>query len=344
MESRPWWPKGIALSHGEDSITTSWGTMPLHIPDVSIEWWNTMEGTWGEWPKAEKMELMSENRTGMWYDIGEFKALIIPIPTGKQSSRLWRNPQLRASLEMHLQLPIAGVDKDGDHILVYPKGEPRKISAKSLAGLHNSLIAGNWSTPQDEYGWNDRLKKVEDTLKTSTLWRAPHSYNTIGIPRIELDGMMPVPIPLSEYILWPKDTNLPMIRQVMKHGVMHEWRELMLKRYCGEDVMRTATGGVAHIIYDLKLLEKAEATAFDLDSKDLDKYLDGVDRFQAKLGIMRLMLMGTPLAIIGLVASYMLGRAGEFDNPSIGYWTFGIIWLISAVAYTLTEPDWRQEL
>ena len=53
--------------------------------------------------------------------------------------------------------------------------------------------------------------------------------------------------------------------------------------------------------------------------------------------------MGSPLAIIGLIASYMLG-AGEFDNPRIGYWTFGIIWFISAVAYTLTEPDWRQEL
>jgi len=135
-----------------------------------------------------------------------------------------------------------------------------------------------------------------------------------------------------------------MIRQVMKHGVMLEWRSLILARYCGEDVMRTATGGIAHIIYDLKLLEKAEATAFDLDSKELDKYLDGVDRFQAKLGIMRLMRMGSPLAIFGLIATFMLGRAGEFDNPSIGYWTFGIIWVISAVAYTLTEPDWRQEL
>ena len=71
--------------------------------------------------------------------------------------------------------------------------------------------------------------------------------------------------------------------------------------------MRTATGGVAHIIYDLKLLEKAEATAFDLDSKELDKYLDGVDRFQAKLGIMRLMRMGSPLAIFGLIATFMLG-------------------------------------
>ncbi|MGB0202488.1 MAG: hypothetical protein ACPF9L_06960, partial [Candidatus Poseidoniaceae archaeon] len=99
MESHPWWPKGIALSHSDDSITTSWGTLPLHVPEVSVEWWNSMEGTWGEWPKAEKMELLNENRTGMWYDIGEFKALIIPIPTGKQSSRLRRNPQLRATLE-----------------------------------------------------------------------------------------------------------------------------------------------------------------------------------------------------------------------------------------------------
>ena len=344
MEGRPWWPKGIALAHDSNSITTSWGTMPLHIPEVSVEWWNEIEEHWGDWPKAEKMELLSENRTGMWYDIGDYKALIIPIPTGKQTSRLSRNPQLRKALGNHLLLPVAGVEKDGDHILVYPNEQPREISAKSLAGLHNELISGNWHTPQDEYGWNDRLKRVEDTLKTSTLWRAPHSHNTIGIPRIELDGMMPVPIPLSESILWKKDTNLPMIRQVMKHGQLLEWRKLMLKRYCGEDVMRTATGGVAHIIYDLKLLEKAESVAFDLDSKELDKYLDGVDRFQAKLGIMRLMLMGSPLAIFGLIATFMLGRAGEFANPSIGYWTFGIIWLISAVAYTFTEPDWRQEL
>jgi len=316
----------------------------MHLPDVTMDWWNAIEGTWGNWPKATKMELIREDRTGMWYDIGEYKALIVPIPTGKQASRLSRNPQLKSSLENHLQLPIAGVEENGDHVLVYPKDEPSPVSAKSLAGLHNALISGNWHTPQDEYGWNDRLKNVEDTLKTSTLWRAPHSKNTIGIPRIELSGMMPVPIPLSEAMLWKKDTNLPMIRQVMKHGVLLKWRELISARYCGEDVMRTATGGIAHTIYDLKLLEKAECVAFALDSAELDKYLDGVDRFQAKLGIMRLMLMGSPLAIFGLVASYMLGRAGEFSNPSIGYWTFGIIWVISALAYKLTEPDWRQEL
>ncbi len=318
--------------------------MPLHVPDVSVEWWNNLEGTWGDWPQAKQMELIKETRTGMWYDIGDYKALIVPIPTGKQTSRLWRNPQLRAALEPHLQLPFAGLDFDGDHILVYPKKDAAKITAESLAGLHKALIQGNWNTPQDEYGWNDRLKKVEDTLKTSTLWRAPHSYNTIGIPRIELDGMMPVPILLSEAILWKKDTNLPMIRQAIQHEVLLEWMKLMPSKYTGDDVMRTATGGVVHLIYDLRLLEKAESSAFDLDTAELDEYLAGVDRFQARLGNMRLMLMGSPLGIFGLVATFMLDRAGEISQASIGYWTFAIIWLLSYTAYVLIEPEWRQEL
>lgn len=344
MESRPWWPKGIALSHEKDSITTLWGTMPLYFPEVSVDWWNGIEGTWGDWPVAEKMEMIDEDRSGMWYDIGKFIALIVPIPTGKQTSRLSRNSQLKSSIKSDLQLAIAGVDKDGDHILVYPKEEPKKITAKTLAGLHNSLISGNWHTPQDENGWNNRLKKVEDTLKTTTLWRAPHSKNTIGIPRIELSGMRPVPIPLSEALLWSKDTNLPMIRQVVRHGVLHDWRKLMSTKYTKEDVMRTATGGVPHIIYDIKLLEKAESMAFDTESSELDKYLSQVDRFQAKLGNMRLFRMGSPLAILGFLSTFMLHRAGEITDPKVGYFTFALIWVISVLAFSYSEPDWRQEL
>ena len=56
------------------------------------------------------------------------------------------------------------------------------------------------------------------------------------------------------------------------------------------------------------------------------------------------MLMGSPLGIIGLIATFMLDRAGEISQPSIGYWTFAIIWIISGTAYTFAEPDWRQEL
>jgi len=344
MEDRPWWPKGIVQSHDETSISTSWGTRPLHIPEITLDWWNSLQNTWGEWPEVETFEQIDEDRSGIWYDIGEYKALVIPIPTGKHASRLSRNPQLKSALKTHLQLPIAGYDKDGDHVLIYPKDKPGKITAKSLAGLHVSLINGGWSTPNDEYGWNARLKKVEDTLKTSTLWRAPHSRNTIGIPRIELKGMRPVPLPLCDAILWNNDTNLAMIRQALKHNVMLKWREFVPSKYRGDDVMRIATGGVAHFRYDLNILRKAEAVAFGSEDAEIDEYLSGVDRIQAKLGIMRLMQMGIPLAIFGLIGTFWLDSAGEFSKPSIGYWTFGLIGIISSFLYSYNEPDWRDQL
>ena len=344
MEDRPWWPKGIVQSHDASSISTSWGTTPLHVPEITLDWWNGLDGTWGEWPKVEHFEQIKENKSGIWFDIGDYKALVIPIPTGKNTSRLTRNPQLESALKSHLQLPIAGCDKDGDHVLIYPKEEAAKVTAKSLAGLHLALIDGGWVTPNDEYGWNARLKKVEDTLKTHTLWRAPHSFNTIGIPRIELEGMMPVPISLSDSLLWGDDTNLPMIRQVIKHNVLLKWREFIPSKYWGEDVMRMATGGVAHHKYDLNLLEKAESVSFGYEVPEVDEYLKGVDRIQAKLGVMRLMKMGIPLAIFGLIGTYWLDRAGEFSNSSLGYWTFGLIWIVSSVLYYFSEPDWRQAL
>lgn len=344
MEGRLWWPKGIVKSHDESSISTSWGTRPLHIPEITLDWWNNLDKTWGEWPEVKEFEQIEENQTGIWFDIGDYKALVVPIPTGKNASRLARNPQLKLALKSHLQLPIAGCDKDGDHVLIYPKDKPRKITAKSLAGLHNALVNGIWATPNNEYGWNERLKKVEDILKTSTLWRAPHSNNTIGIPRIELDGMRPVPLPLSEALLCNKDTNLPMIRQAIKHNVLLKWREFISSKYWGEDVMRVATGGVAHMKYDLNIFAKAEAIAFDYEVPEIDEYLAGVDRFQAKLGNMRLMKMGIPLAVFGLVGTYWLDRAGEFNEPTIGYVTFALIGIISSLLYAFSEPDWRHQL
>ena len=118
----------------------------------------------------------------------------------------------------------------------------------------------------------------------------------------------------------------------------------MPPEYWGEDVMRAATGGVAHLRYDLKLMEKAEAVAFGIETPEIDEYLARVDRFQAKLGNMRMMRMGIPLAIFGLIGTFWLDRAGEFENPAIGYLTFAIIWIISGTLYFVSEPDWRQAL
>ena len=59
---------------------------------------------------------------------------------------------------------------------------------------------------------------------------------------------------------------------------------------------------------------------------------------------MRLLKMGLPLAIIGLISTLWLSEAGEFENPLIGYVTFAVIGIISALLYRGKEPDWRQEL
>lgn len=316
----------------------------MHVEEINTDWWDRLENKWGNWPEITSFELIKEDRVGIWYDIGEFEALVIPIPRGKNASRLAKNQQLKTLLESVLQLPVAGCDRNGDYVLIYPKSSSDEISGEFLATLHKLLIEGGWSTPNDEHGWNERLKLVEDTLKTNTLWRAPHSANTIGLPRIELQGMRPIPIPLSEKLIHDVDLNLPMIRQAIKHNVFHEWRKNMPSKYHGNDVVRTATGGVAHIQYDVKIMEKAECVAFNMDNSDIDLYLSKVDRFQAKLGNMRLVKMGIPLAIFGLLGTLWLDRAGEIASPTIAYLTFGIIGVVSGLVYSLMEPDWRQTL
>ena len=156
--------------------------------------------------------------------------------------------------------------------------------------------------------------------------------------------MRVVPISLSEKLVWKEDTNLPMIRQAVEYEVLNEWMENIESKYCDNAVMRTATGGLAHVKYDVNIFQKAEAVTYGLESKSVDNYLSKVDRFQAELGIMRLLKMGLPLAIIGLISTLWLSEAGEFENPLIGYVTFAVIGMISALLYQGKEPDWRQEL
>ena len=344
MQDKPWWPKGIVQSHDDSTISTSWGTLPLYVEEVTAQWWERLENKWGNWPEISSFELIKEDKIGMWYDIGDYEALVVPIPRCRSASRLSKNQQLKNLLNSILQLPVAGCDKEGDHVLIYPKEAPAKITGESLSNLHKALISGGWSTPNDEHGWNDRLKIVEDKLKTNTLWRAPHSSNTIGTPRIELHDMRPIPVPISEKLILDSDINLPMIRQAVKYDVFERWCELMPPKYASKSVLRTATGGVAHIKYDIKIMEKAEAVAFDYDNPEVDKYLSKVDRFQAKLGNMRLVKMGVPLAIFGLLGTLWLDRAGEIGQPVFAYWTFSLIGVISGVIYSIMEPDWRQTL
>ena len=135
-----------------------------------------------------------------------------------------------------------------------------------------------------------------------------------------------------------------MVRQAIELEVFEEWADNMDDKFTGYDVVRTATGGIPHHQYDVQLMAKAESVAFDLDIPDVDSYLQSVDRFQAKLGTMRMMKMGKPLAFFGLLTTLWLHMANEITEPTIGYLTFAVIGIVSQIMYTKTEPDWRQAL
>ena len=96
--------------------------------------------------------------------------------------------------------------------------------------------------------------------------------------------------------------------------------------------------------YDVMLMQHAENVAFGLDDKEVSRYLSKVDRYQAKLGIMRLMKMGIPFVLVCLFADLMLYTIGEISRSSAV--SSGLIFLglglLSYIAYRWFEPDWRQ--
>ena len=312
----------------------------------TTEWWHKKTKHWGFWPDVQNVSLISEDKHGFWLDLGDVYAQVIPIPTGKHCSRLVRNEKLNKVIKAYLLLPIGGISDPDDRLLIFPKHEIESapMDGAKLARMHHSLIDSGFSTPNDERGWNERLKIVEDRLKTNTLWRAPHSKGTIGVPRINIEnGKRPSPIPLSEKLLCESE-HLPALRDAVHLDVLSEWIDTIDYQYSSNAVLRVATGGIAHMRYDVMLMRHAENVAFGLEDKKVSQYLSKVDRYQAKLGIMRLMKMGIPFVLVCLFADLMLYTIGEISRSSAI--SSGLIFLglglLSYIAYRWFEPDWRQ--
>ena len=83
--------------------------------------------------------------------------------------------------------------KNNDRVIVYNCSDvaintedfdSNKLAA-NLGTIHSALH--DFATPNTERRWNDRLKDIESELKVTTLWRAPHSKFTVGLPRLNLD-------------------------------------------------------------------------------------------------------------------------------------------------------------
>ena len=353
MDEPAWWPTGIALSSLEVAqkdglLRTSYGRTVLWNFETFLapEGWDTTleDGTvWGEWKTEIKTtELLSTSSRGLTLLLNqELIATIQPAHIGDDVSRLARYEPWQEALKEHkLLLPIGGWAVDGnDRILIYPlhstvafEGKESTVLelVKHFGALHTSLEP--FTTPNTERRWNDRLKAVEDQLKTNTMWRAPHAASTFGLPRIhlsfdsivEVDGkqmFLPLCRSLSEHLLCESD-RLPSLASLMmlehqwarKDGLSEQQRQKMLETWSrsvpsswsSRSALSTVRGGAWVWRYHATVLELAQAKAFadETTVKACEQWLREVSRLQAYLGTLRMWKSGQWVGITGLIVSF----------------------------------------
>ena len=353
MSEPAWWPIGIAISSFEDAqsdgqLRTSYGRTEIWDFESLLEpegWHSTPEDgfVWGQWDAEIKtVETLSISSQGLVLLLNStVTAVIHPAHIGDDVSRLSRyEPWKKALQNQPLLLPIGGWSVDGnDRVLLFPMhsslpfdGQESTVMelVKALGAIHSSLES--FTTPNTERRWNDRLKDVEDKLKSNTMWRAPHSSTTLGLPRlhlsldslVEVDGermFLPLSRSLSEYLLCESD-RLPSLASLMmlehqwarKEGLSESQRQKMLETWSSSvpsswssrSALSTVQGGAWVWRYHATILELAQANTFadEQTVKACEQWLRDVSRLQAHLGALRLWKSGQWVGITGLAVSF----------------------------------------
>ncbi len=389
MDEPAWWPSGIALSSIDEAIsegkvrtsfgkTTVWDFEPYLQPNL---WNSSLEVgvQWGDWNfEVQTVEVQTVSKNGLVVTLNDaYTASILPFGVGDDVSRLYRYEPWNSALVGHsVLLPIAGWTVDGnDRILVYPRYELKPFDGqastvmdltRTIGGIHSALVG--FSTPNTERRWNDRLKAIEDELKTKTMWRAPHANTTVGLPRLhlsiesltEVDGVLnfvPMSRSLAEHLLCEND-RLPSLATLMmlehqwarREGLSEQQRQQLLETWgasvpvdwSSRAALSTVRGGAWVWRYHATLLELAQATAFAETSikEDCQKWLRDVSRLQAHLGTLRMWKSGQWVGFTGLAVAFFSYRLGSFlpqQSLALAVLSFGVVVASNAV-YRLKDP------
>lgn len=389
MDEPAWWPSGIALSSIDEALsegtvrtsfgkTTVWDFEPYLQPNL---WNSSLEVgvQWGDWNfEVQTVEIQSVSKNGLVVTLNDaYTASILPFGVGDDVSRLYRYEPWNSALVGHsVLLPIAGWTVDGnDRILVYPRYELKPFDGqtstvmdltRTVGGIHSALVG--FSTPNTERRWNDRLKAIEDELKTKTMWRAPHANTTVGLPRLhlsiesltEVDGVLnfvPMSRSLAEHLLCEND-RLPSLATLMmlehqwarRDGLSEQQRQQLLETWgasvpvdwSSRAALSTVRGGAWVWRYHATLLELAQATAFAETSikEDCQKWLRDVSRLQAHLGTLRMWKSGQWVGFTGLAVAFFSYRLDSFlpqQSLALAVLSFGVVVASNAV-YRLKDP------
>tara|TARA_Y100000766_G_scaffold277374_1_gene282674 strand:+ start:3010 stop:4188 length:1179 start_codon:yes stop_codon:yes gene_type:complete len=389
MSEPAWWPIGIAISSFADAqsdgqIHTSFGRTNIWDYESlqSPEGWHTSpeDGfVWGQWETDIKtVETISITPQGLILLLNSTTVAVIhPLHTGDDVSRLSRyEPWKNALLNVPILLPIGGwsVD-DNDRVLLFPMHSTTPFDGsesafleivEALGAVHTSLEP--FATPNTERRWNDRLKDIEDKLKTLTMWRAPHSSSTFGLPRLNLsvdsmvdvDGkrmFLPLSRSLSEHLLCESD-RLPSLASLMmlehqwarKEGLSEQQRQKLLdtwskavpSSWSSRNALSTVRGGAWVWRYHATILELAQAKAFNDEKsvKACEQWLRDVSRLQAHLGALRLWKSGQWVGVTGLAVAFFSWKLATLtEGQSLVLATLSIAaGIVTNAVYRLKDP------
>jgi len=214
---------------------------------------------------------------------------------------------------------------------------------QAVGRVHAALTAH--ATPNTERRWNERLKAIEDRLKTTTLWRAPHTKHVVGLPTLHcsLDGvvetsngavLLPRPRSLVDHLLAPGErlpgvSTIAMFEQRLslvegfassssREAFYRAWGEVVPPSWTSKSSLSTANGGVWIWRYEAMLLMLAEARAYGLkeQAKQCDRWLFDVSRIQARLGELRTVHAVRRGGMWAAIAAALLGT-GPFQIPFV---------------------------
>lgn len=364
MDDAPWWPKGIitddSVSFDTGRVQTSFGSVDSwnYGESLALEWWQTAPtdgNIWGDWPQVTQVKVIKRDRRGLVLRLNEHQiARISPFAVGNDLSRLVKYQPWREALEnLAVVLPsMVYSSNHDDRIAVYDclslvtdhDDVDTDNLVMELGAIHAALQ--KFATPNTERRWNDRLKDIETALKVTTLWRAPHSQYTVGLPRVNFtlellsssNGKVEFIVDmrtLAEHILCEPDrlpglANLMSIEQQISFasGLTSESRKTLLQAYLSQapstysrkKALSTLMGGPWIWRYHAVLLALAEARIYDdegLGAK-AESWLNDVSRIQAHLGVLRLWKSGLWGGVIGAVIAFFAWRMETLSPPTSG--------------------------
>ena len=394
--SPPWYPSGLTSealdpSNLELGRRTPWGRIWgwNYSEALDASWWqNSPDSWWGLWPKnVGSVRIVAHTQNKIIVALGEdFIVHIYPLQTGSDVSTLVRyKPWGEILKDERVILPIGGLQNDnGDQLCMFPYHEihtPQEVSQNlqsrnelhALGGavgrLHSALKQE--ATPNTEWRWNARLKAIEGTLKTTTLWRAPHTKHVQGLPpfHISLDGihwgedvtLVPQPRPLVDHLLceserMPPIATLAHLEQIIAlrggfsdsvpRASFYAGWEAKTPPTWGGRFLRNLKGGVWIWRYEAILLELARARAFkqpEAESMCMG-WLNDVSRIQAKLGVLRMTNLGAKtslmLFLLSLGTIFFTGEPSTGSSGGIGRMVLATLVLLLAVGlYRYTDRN-----